>query len=115
MSYPDTIPAVTDQLSMVAYASGTALTVETKQALIEAAAHASIVERCHQTVAALAPVFQADGETMPLDARQLLAGSLQLCASHNWVDRGAVNYAAVLAGVIATLPAEEPAEDPEDA
>ncbi|RIJ15937.1 hypothetical protein D1227_06515 [Henriciella mobilis] len=111
MTYPQTIQAVTDKLNAVAYAASSSLSTETQQALIAAAAHPSVVERCHKAIAALHPVFDADGASMDQSARELLAGSIRLCNENAWAARGGIDYPGTLAAVIATLPAADPVEE----
>lgn len=114
-AYPQTNAAVGDSLNTVAYNPGSGLSSVVTGKLITAAAHPSIVERCHQVIAALAPVFNTHGEDMPLEARKLLAGCIYLCNESNWAPRGGLNYTGILVGVIATLPEPEPEPEEEPA
>lgn len=100
MTYPDTIPGVRDALDVFAY-SASALGTEAQAALIEAAGHGSIVEKCHATIAVLAPL----ANSLSNDGNALLAGCTKLCTQNGWAARGGLNYAALFAAAVAALPA----------
>ena len=110
MSYPNTIPAVRDALTLLAYGQSTGLPRETQTKLVQAASHGSPVEAFHQAIDALVPHVGID---LSDDGLRLVAGATRLCTSNGWSDRHGHNYAAVFTSAVQALPAD-PEPQPED-